>query len=104
MPYYHFVCPIIILCADGDWKLLLVSHASSIGVLPHWGEVYCIERIAIVTLSTDPSTPEVIGLEVHLSSHYSRAAQCERFNETNSLGELQHAKLRGETFATDGEM
>ena len=56
---YHSTC-----CVDGEWKLLLVSHASSVGVLPHGGEVFCIERIAIIPLTADPAVPEVIGLEV----------------------------------------
>ena len=48
---------------DGEWKLLLISQASSVGVLPHGGEVYCVERIAIIPLTKD-SNPEIIGLEV----------------------------------------
>ena len=51
--------------SDGEWKLLLISQASSVGVLPHGGEVYCVERIAIISLTKD-SNPEIVGLEVWL--------------------------------------
>ena len=56
----HSLCPFF---PDGEWKLLLISQASSVGVLPHGGEVYCVERIAIIPLTKD-SNPEIIGLEV----------------------------------------
>ena len=42
---------------------MLISQASSVGVLPHGGEVYGVERIAIIPLTKD-SNPEIIGLEV----------------------------------------
>ena len=46
-----------------EWKLLLISGASSVGVLPSCGQVYCVEKIIIIPLMTDPS-PEIYGLEV----------------------------------------
>ncbi len=58
--------------ADGEWKLLLISQASSVGLLPlalgdvrgraEGMKVYCIDRIAIVPL-TPEGMPEVIGLD-----------------------------------------
>ena len=50
--------------SDGEWKLLLITEARSVGELPHGGTVYCIERVAIVPLSTDPSM-DVFGMEVY---------------------------------------
>ena len=54
----------LILSSDGEWKLLLVTQASCVGDLPQGGRVYCIDRIAIVPLSTDSSPSDIIGLEV----------------------------------------
>ena len=48
---------------DGEWKLLLITHAYCVGNLPQGGNVYCIEKIAIIPLTTDPSS-EIIGIEV----------------------------------------
>ena len=62
---------ILSLFSDGEWKLLLISQASSVGVLPHGGEVYCVERIAIIPLTKD-SNPEIIGLEVQLKEREER--------------------------------
>ena len=50
---------------DADWKLLLIHHASSVGEMPWGGKVYCIEQIAVLPLTTDPSV-EHVGLEVTL--------------------------------------
>ena len=50
---------------DADWKLLLIRHASSVGEIPRGGKIYCIEQIAVLPLTTDPSV-EHVGLEVSL--------------------------------------
>lgn len=53
--------------SDADWKLLLIHHASSVGEMPWGGKVYCIEQIAVLPLTTDPSV-EHVGLEPPSSS------------------------------------
>ena len=50
------------ITSDAEWKLLLISHASSMGALPQGGEVYCIEHVAIIPLIAE-GIPEVIGLD-----------------------------------------
>ena len=49
--------------AGAEWKLLLVGGVRCVGVLPLCGEVYCIQRLVIIPLTTE-STPEILGLEV----------------------------------------
>ena len=56
----------IYILLDGDWKLVVVTQASYVDVLPHGGQVYCVEKIGIISLtSSTESTPEIIGIEVH---------------------------------------
>ena len=53
---------------DGEWKLLLITQAYCVGNLPQGGNVYCIDRIAIIPLTIDPSS-EMIGIEVSITSY-----------------------------------
>ena len=52
-------------CSTGsEWKLLLIGSIRSVGVLPLCGQVYCIQRLIVIPLTTE-SSPEIVGLEVH---------------------------------------
>lgn len=50
-----------LLCSDGDWKLVVITVASSVGMLPQGGEVFCVDKIGIIPLN---HSDEVIGFEV----------------------------------------
>lgn len=52
-----------VIHADGEWKLVLITNASSVGSLPQGGEVFCVDRISIIPLTTDTSK-EIIGMQV----------------------------------------
>lgn len=53
------------LFADAEWKLLLITEVSSRGTLPHWGEIFCIEHVTVMSLIED-AHPESSRLEVCL--------------------------------------
>ena len=50
--------------SDGEWKLIVVTQASYVDLLPHGGNVYCVDKIGIIPLSS--SSAEIIGMEVRL--------------------------------------
>ncbi len=45
---------------------MVVTQASYVDVLPHGGEVYCVDKIGIIPLtsSSPGNTAEIIGMEV----------------------------------------
>ena len=52
---------------DGDWKLIVITQASYVGMLPHGGDVYCVDRIGILPLASYfDFSADVIGLKVLL--------------------------------------
>lgn len=54
---------------DGDWKLVVVTQASYVGLVPHGGEVYCVDKIGIIPLTSGSGmAAEIIGLEVRMYS------------------------------------
>ena len=57
--------PLPFLLADAEWKLLLITQVSSQGSLPHWGEIFCIEHVTVMSLIED-AQPEGSRLEVRL--------------------------------------
>ena len=61
---YIYVYTCLCVCVGAEWKLLLIGSASSVGALTSCGEVYCIEKLIVIPLTTDPA-PEILGLEVH---------------------------------------
>lgn len=53
------------LILDGDWKLVVVTQASSVGQVPHGGAVYCVDKVGIIPLTSNSGTAaEIFGLEV----------------------------------------
>ena len=71
IPFPHHVSlppsPLLLpfLFADAEWKLLLITEVSSRGTLPHWGEIFCIEHVTVMSLIED-AQPESSRLEVCL--------------------------------------
>lgn len=57
----------VMFVLDGDWKLLVVTQASYVGVLPHGEEVYCVDKIGILPLTSSCLAPDIIGLGVSIS-------------------------------------
>lgn len=44
---------------------MVVTQASYVGLVPHGGEVYCVDKIGIIPLtSSSGMAAEIIGLEV----------------------------------------
>ena len=68
-PMVHISLPL----SDGDWKLVVVTQASSVGMLPHGGEVYCVDKIGIIPLTAFAGTAgEIIGMEVSVCTGWLR--------------------------------
>jgi len=51
---------------DGDWKLLLISQRSKVGVLPGCRDVYKISRVVILSLSLLPTSKD-LDIEVSVT-------------------------------------
>jgi len=50
---------------DGDCKLVVITQASLAGTLPQGADVYCIDRIGILPLSTNfDLNTDLVGFEV----------------------------------------
>lgn len=49
---------------DGDWKLVVVTQASYVGMVPHGGEVFCVDKVGIIPLTSNSGiAAEITGLE-----------------------------------------
>ena len=59
VPQSHLLNIVLIICDDlltgADWRLLVISKRTLLGHIPGGHEVYRIDRVAVLTLSSNES-------------------------------------------------